>query len=536
LSTCKICESHGVNHEDVVAECLNSPIAVGKLFFNFDKLESGLHRAIEEWFLRHLRGGERRFLIMIPRDHLKTSYFSICVPSWLLLRDPNERILNVMAARRESQKTLSVIQKAFMSERLRHFFPERALDPHHPDMKATAESMIIKRPVNWREGSLEAFGLDSNVTGGHFTVHNIDDLIDRSMAKSTVEQEKAIEFIQELTNMQVEMDADLRIIEGTMWEGDYYEWLLFKSGLDKYYKKLVLGCYADSRFRDFLAEIGKTTTLTDDDPIWPEQFTRSSLKRIAIEQGPAKFSRQFLNIPVQDAYQRFRQEDFVVYTLSPDRRYAVIGDGEDQIKSRIDRMQKHMVIDPATGEGKKTDETAISVVGVDERLGMAFVLEDWARRALPHETIEAIFHISDRWGVPIVCPEDVSYQKVFKHFLKDEMVRRGASFRIRPVKPGNLSKGTRIESLEPFARAGRIAVRPEHFSGVVKEALDVVIVRGKVEGRSPNRLDALAYQTQFWGNVRLKDAIVLDGTEDIDEWDPLEERSEEKAYGLSCDT
>jgi hypothetical protein len=273
----------------------------------------------------------------------------------------------------------------------------------------------------------------------------------------------------------------------------------------------------------------------DGEPIWPEEFSTETLDLVRLEQGPAKFSRQFLNIPTEDKYKRFRKDDFIFYTLSPDRRYAVIGDGEDSLKYSIDKMKKYMVIDPATGEGKKSDETAISVCGV-ENSGLKFVLEDWAKQALPHETIDQIFYFADKWNVQYVCPEDVSYQKVFKHFLKEKMQERGSKFSIRPVRPMNVSKGTRIESLEPFVRCGQVCIREEMVGGVVREAEDVVIVRGMVQGRSPNRLDALSYQTLFWGSARPRQMKKGD-EEDIKEWDPLSERGEAiRAYGLACTT
>ena len=536
--TCAACEARGLNHEDIVRNCLDSPAWVGRVFFNFDKLSSQFHTALSEWLVKGIGEGHNRFLVMVPRDHLKTSLLSIATPTWLLLRNPNERILHTMATRREAQKTLSVIQKAFMSDRMRHFFPRHALDPHDPEMKATRDMMVVNRPVNWREGSIESIGLDSNITGGHFTTQIFDDLIDKTMRNSIKEQENAIDFLQDATNMLVDMEKDVRIIIGTLWEGEFYEWLLYKSGLASTYKTLILGCYVDSRYGNFLTQIGKKTSLAEGDPIWPEEFSRETLERVRMEQGPAKFSRQFLNIPTEDKYKRFRKEDFIVYKLSPDRRYAIIGEGEEAQKFSIDRMRKYMVVDPATGEGKKSDETAISIVGI-EASGFKFVLEDWAKQTLPHETIDQIFYFADKWNVQYVCPEDVSYQKVFKHFLREKMQERGSRFSIRPVRPENVSKGTRIEGLEPFVRCGQICVTRETLDAkdsVIREAEDVVISRGMVQGRSPNRLDALAYQSQFWGSPKQRKMIKSD-EEDIEEWNPLLERGEaSRAYGLACTT
>ena len=192
-----------------------------------------------------------------------------------------------------------------------------------------------------------------------------------------------------------------------------------------------------------------------------------------------------------------------------------------------------MVIDPATGEGKKSDETAIVVVGFDAPTGYAFVLEAWAARILQTKLIDVIFDFAEKWNVPVVSPEDVSYQKTLKQFLRQVMRDRGAKFTVKPVRPEkNMGKGTRIEALEPFVRAGQICVRLPKMRKLVKEADTVVISRGRVQGRSPNLLDALAYHVPDW----TKKGPMRD-TDDIEWWESnRKERPQLRAYGLACAT
>jgi len=443
-----------------------------------------------------------------------------------------------MSARAIAQETLNVVQKTFQSDAMRHFFPDRVLDPHHPDMVSTRDKLTIKRPQHWREPSVKALGIDSTMIGGHFTYQIFDDLIDSTMKDSIIQQEKVISFFRDATNMFVDMENDVRLVIGTLWEGEFYDWLLYRSGLAEHYEKLVVGCYVDQRYRDFLAGIGKATSLADGDPIWPDQFSKKTLDFIKLEEGPATFSRQFLNIPSEDDYQRFRKEDFREYQITDDYKYAQIGKNDEySTKIPISRMLRVMVIDPATGEHKKTDESAINVTGFDRATGKIFVLEDWASRVLPHALIDRIFEFAEKWDVQYVCPEDISYQKTLKHYLLQEKAKRGGRFIVRPVKPesgsrGGMSKGSRIEGLEPFVRAGQIHVRKEH-SKLVREALEVNIVRGKVQGKSPNRLDAFAYQTQFWRGM----VVPEEEKDDIEFWNPLRRGGRQsRSYGLACAT
>ena len=286
--SCKACAEHGIDHDDIMKKCLSGPYWAGRIMCNFDLLNNPFHEALSEWYVQKKAEGKNRFIVMTPRDHLKTTLFSISNIVWSLLVDPNLRILNVMAASRESAKTLDVVQRAFMSDKMKHYFPQRWLDPHHPDMTATKEYMLIQRSLDVREATIEARGLAATMTGGHFSKQIFDDLIDNRIKNSIIEQEKAIAFTQEATNMFIKAQEDERLIIGTMWEGEFYDWLLYKSGLNKLYETLLIGCYVDDRYRDFLASIGKRTSLPDGSPIWPEHFSREALAQIELEEGAHK--------------------------------------------------------------------------------------------------------------------------------------------------------------------------------------------------------------------------------------------------------
>lgn len=539
VSVCKVCEQAGVDHDLVVRRCLSSPAWAGYYLGGFKDVIDPVHMAIDEWLKIKMDQGSTRILVMVPRAHLKTHHIGIGETVRRLLVNPDERILAAMATRVLAEETLAVIERIFMGDAMRHFFPDRVLTPGTEGMKATASRMTIRRGGNWREPSVRALGVDSAKTGGHYTFQLFDDLIDETMRNSTVKQDSVIEFFRDATNLFVDVKSDIRIVLGTLWEGEYYDWLLYRSGIIDSYETLILGCYVDNRFRDFLASIGKTTSLEDGEPIWPERFSKEHVEKvIRLELGENNFSRQMLNIPVEHEYQRFRKEDFRQYKITDDYKYAQIGNNDENCtKVPLKRMQRIMIIDPATGEHKKTDESAINVTGFDRVTGKIFVLEDWAARALPHSLIDRIFELAEKWDVQYVCPEDISYQKTLKHYLLQEKAKRGGRFVIKPVKPeagnrGGAGKGTRIEGLEPFVRAGQVHVRPEH-SKLVREATEVNIVRGKVQGKSPNRLDAFAYQTQFWKGAE----VPLEEQDDIEYWNPMRrEGRQSRSYGLACVT
>jgi predicted phage terminase large subunit-like protein len=296
--------------------------------------------------------------------------------------------------------------------------------------------------------------------------------------------------------------------------------------------KAIIGCYVDDRYRDFLAEIGKVTTLEDGDPVWPEHFDKDTLRRIAAKAGPADFSRQWLNIAITDEDTRFSEEDFQFYSLSADRESLIIEEGDRTRSIPFSRLYRSMTIDPATGEGNNTDESAITITGYDRMTGKIFLLDAWDKRVLPFDLINMIIQKAKAWRPHVIAPEDVSFQKTLKHFLQQEMNKAGVHFPIRPVKPGTKSKGARIlDSLQPFiANKQFYVMRNRAQRRVIDEAINVQIVDGKVVGRSPNLLDSLAYHADFWrGQVFARDKDEREASRGY-------RSNEERAYGLSVST
>jgi predicted phage terminase large subunit-like protein len=286
-----------------------------------------------------------------------------------------------------------------------------------------------------------------------------------------------------------------------------------------------------------MGEIGKTVLLDDGDPIWPEEFTNETIEEIAVEQGPVNFARQWLNIKMLSEDQRFLPEDFRYYKLSPDGDYVIydkehLEDGKrisEPTKVAVKDLYRTMVIDPGTGEHKKTDDSAISVVGYDRETGNIFVLEEWAKKVQPHRLIQQILHFADKWKPAFIAPEEAAFQSVLKQFLKQAMQETKIMFPIRPVKPGNIRKITRIDGLQPFVRNNQLYVRREHKK-LIDELCNLQVVRGKLISKSPNRADALAYHVDFWKDRKFDRGIKPEIPY------RTKKRKTIRSYGLECET
>jgi len=551
---CPYCTKDGVDyHEQRKAEILRSPRKTGLYICGFDWLDHGtLHSDIDEWFLKGFELGFKRFLIMLPRAHLKTTYFISYMVNQVLA-DSETRMLYRMSSASNAEKTLSSVIEIMspQNEVLSHFFPHAILDPSSHGTRVRADMIRVKRKGIYREGTIEARGIDSKVIGGHFTHQPFDDLIDDTMIDSDQTQQVAINRLKRSDPLFVEPQKNIELIAGTRWPGVFYQWLIEDSGITDEYWTLILGCYKDSRWIDFMHALGREVSDEDMErfggfvgepdnpedkvPIWPEHFSVETLENIK-RKSPYDFLHQWLNLPVEEGGRRFNKEDFNHYWID----YDSVSQAETcfvpmakggTYKIPVHRLYRTVTIDPATGEHGKTDQSAITTCGFDRKTGMIFLLDASQGRWLPDELIDRIIGAIRRWKPHVVSPEDVAFQKTLKHFMKQEMTRQGVSARIQPVKPGRIGKGRRIlDSLQPFVAGGQLFVLKEHDRTVVDELCSLQVVGGKVVGRSPNLADSLSYHAEHWRGLELRQFEV----EEVD--DKVKDADEDVTphYGLEC--
>lgn len=529
---CALCESLGRSHEEEKQKILDSPRQTGIVICGFDWLkDSKLHHALDVWFTNALNNGRRRFLAMTPRDHMKTTYFAISYMVNLVIKSPEVRVLYRMASATEAEKTLaSVVSILSTSDTLKHFFPDRVLDTKHPKVVCRADHLKVVRAGIYREGTIEARGIDSKVVGGHFTHQIFDDVIDEMMIDSDLVQGKVVNRLKRSDSMFVNPAEDVELIIGTRWPGQFYRWLLQDSGILDEYESIVLGCYVDDRLHGLMKKAGIEDDYVDDTPIWPEHFTMDTLETIK-RKSEFDFSHQWLNVEVDEGTRRFNREDFKFYKLEKDN--CVVNMDGKEYKVALSSLYRTMTIDPATGENERTDQSAITVCGFDRHTGIIFVLAVWQSRCLPLDLINQIIDVAQKWKPHVVSPEDVSFQKTLKHFLRQEMIQRGVHFNIQPVKPGAKSKGSRIlDSLQPFVANQQMYVLRSHASSLVSEMVSMQVVKGKVVGRSPNLADSLSYHSEYWRGIEAQSAREDQDTERVKGWCP----DAGPAYGIVCTT
>jgi phage terminase large subunit-like protein len=428
---------------------------------------------------------------------------------------------------------MGMIQEVFDRTKLQHFFPEVVPEPN--THKRTAHLFEIPHTKNVGEPSIKALGLASRIVGGHFDIIVADDIVDGQAEDSESQMEKATKWIKRSNPLFDNRAKGVRIVVGTYWPGGFYEGILDPDV--KNYEKLVLGCFVDERYMELMQDVGIETELEIGDPIFPERETLEAIADAREDMGEWDFAHQMLNIRADDSLRYFDKDHIKYYKLSPEGNALIFTEKTDPAPQRILLRDLYRVItvDPATGEGKRTDESALIVCGHDKRGGRMFVLDTWHGRLLPSGLAEMILAYASKWHPHVIAPEDVAFQKSMKYFIKNLMNDRREHYNIIPVKPGNKSKVYRIiEAFQPFVRRGQVFFAPNQ-TALLNEMLNLQIIEGKrFAGKSPNMVDALAYQVDFF-RMKTYDTMGSD-EEDIAEDFAWQRVDKTPAYGLECET
>ncbi len=535
---CERCVAAGVDHDKARDAFKKSLYATEVGLCGWERMVgSVIHRSVCNWIQRAFESDEKNILLMMARDFLKTSTLAGIV-IWQWINNPELRFLLVHASGKMSAKLIPVLQRIVEGEAFSHFFPD--LVPNKKDVTWNADEMTICRQGNFKEASIEARGITSTVTGGHYDILLFDDVVDENIARSPVEILRVIDFYENSPSLFDNDKTERLLVAGTFWEGGFYEKLI-GSGL---FSQCVFGAESDERFREFMVRTGnpELAGLPDGSPVWPDHFPKDRLERLKRKMGPVKYARQMLNRPITDAEVRFKREDFRYYNWGGDQDAAIVEarkdafgmETESAFVCKFKDLQIYMTVDPATGENLKTDESAIVVAGYHPLTGRVFVLESWASRVLPDVLIDKIIALGDKWkqhGLLKIGIEEVGFQVTLKRFLQNEMSRRGKYFSIKPIKLGNRGKAERaIDGLQPFVANHQVYFL-RNQSELLRELAGLQIVQGRVVGKSPNLVDALGFHREFW-------RIHLDrDSEEIPEGDEAAPRAVfSGGYSTSCET
>jgi hypothetical protein len=234
-----------------------------------DYLDDNFHaeacRTLDEWFRKY-----PRIIMHWPREHLKTSLITVTGSVQEILRARAEITIAIINANENNAcDMLGQIGNIFRSNEIIHLlYPEMIPDFNNTVWRDSA--ILLKRKGTWKEKTVEAFGAGSDITGRHYHLGILDDIVSFKNSRSVAERQYIRDWYKQFLSIQ---GAKGRIwIPSTRYHNDDLYGHLRKTGN---YAISFYTCYKNAGAAG--------------DPVY-KRFTKESLDRIKKEQGSYVFN------------------------------------------------------------------------------------------------------------------------------------------------------------------------------------------------------------------------------------------------------
>jgi phage terminase large subunit-like protein len=400
-------------------------------------------------------------ILLIPRDHGKSALIAYRV-AWELTRDPTLRILFISSTSNLATKQLKFIKDILTCDNYRLFWPEMVKKEEAQREKWTEREISVddprRRAESIRDPSIFTAGLTTNIVGLHCDICVLDDVVVTGNAYTEDGREKVKDQYGLLSS--IESVGAREWVVGTRYHPDDLYAQLLDLHVETYddHGNVIDTQPLFERNSDFgIPETVESVGDGSGQYLWPKQqrvdgkwfgFDREALdKKRAQYLNRTHFRAQYYNDPHDVGASAFKRDLFQYYEPG----WLTERDGRWWFKD--DRLNIYAAVDFAFSVNKKSDYTAIVVIGVDGK-GNYYVLEiDRFKTKSPSEQIKRILGLHQKWGFRKIRAEVVAAQESIVTDLKESYIRPlGLALSVEDYRPHRWlgSKEERIMAvLEP---------------------------------------------------------------------------------------
>lgn len=427
---------------------------------------------------------QESFLLLMPRNHGKTSLVDEGGTVHQLLEYPDDRILCAQATDQNAVAISKQIREHFVSNRaLREVFPEYAMEGEH---NVKSWSVPCKQTIS-REGSVEVASPGTSLAGRHYTGINGSDLMNEQICPppagvgSHEEMEKVsswfgtLSFLLDRTNPR-----SWTRLDGTRYHDmDLYGRIIRKARM----RVIKCGIADDAEGRPV--------------PIW-DKMPRKALEDLRSEplMSVAKWASQMKNEPHAGDDVGFSMSWFKPYRRAPIG--TVLPEGVYLLPQDLP-LRLALTLDPAFTEQDKNpdrDRSALVVSGVSpDTHGGNLYIPDWrAGRWTPRELMEQTYELYGLWHPEWVGLETGTQSVALKAMFLEDFMRGRPWLPLRDMPPKGQNKTVRAMPLRAWAERKWVYITEKDYEererdgGFVNE-----FVRFPV-GEHDDLVDALAYR------------------------------------------
>lgn len=344
-----------------------------------------------------------RRLVLMPRGHLKSTIGTTLYTLWRLYRNPELRIFVGSKDQKLSFSFIREMRQWLENDELQNkVWNNRphiegalvpALDKRSRERNRNAavgdETEAVDRKLIWnntalqvmrqgryKEPSVFAGSVGASITGQHYDLVIMDDVIDFKNTESEVKKQRVEDWILDIESVINPVQfVDLHAgALGTITDTIGGEFVVSgtRYTVDDFYGQ-VLERADEMQYVVFSRNIYKNGENANDGYLWHERYNANVEKSLRARISPRRFSSQYLNTVYEKDVHLF---DLSACTVLPTRAFSTrgslsfvdLGDGV------VEQVQCIVCIDPAFSAGKDGDDCAI-VVGAKTSTGKTLILD-----------------------------------------------------------------------------------------------------------------------------------------------------------------
>jgi len=378
---------------------------------------------IAEYLTACQRGEIKRLIINIPPRMLKSISVSIAFPAWLLGHNPGEQIMVSSYSQGLSSKHHMDCRLVMQSEWYRGLFPDTVLAD---DMNTQKKFVTTKR------GHRIASSVGGTITGEGANFLIVDDPLSAQEGQSETFRNRCNDWFDQtyVTRLNDKKTGCIIIIMQRLHQNDLVGYLLDKGG----WEHLCLPVQFDSAKTYCYGEINKQ--VEEEDFLHEARIGANEIARIKQEMGSYAYAGQMLQSPNPLGGGEFLSAWLNYYdTIS------------------IATLNIYILVDPANSKRKKSDYSALWVIGVGGDKNI-YIIDIVRTKINLKEREDMLFEMHMKYR-----PKEVLYQQYgmegdIQHY-RAAMEDRNYRFHITPVT-NPLNKIDRIRRLVPIFYENRI--------------------------------------------------------------------------------
>ena len=411
------------------------------------RLLGNCHKELIQWWTR--ADAKDHQLVLYPRDHMKSALIAYRV-AWELTKNPTLRVLYISATSNLAQKQLGFIKNILTSKVYRRYWPEHVEVEEGKRAKWTQTEIELDHPSrvveNIRDPSIMTAGLTTTITGLHFDIAVLDDVVVYENAY-TREGRTKVETQYSL----------LASIEGTgakEWTvGTRYHPKDLYSELMEMVEPIFDedgSITGETSIYEVMERVVEDVGDGTGEFLWPKQQRKDGkwfgfdMRELARKRSKyrdrTQFRAQYYNDPNDPDEVPFSNFQYF------ERKRVKEQGGTWYYGNK--RLTLVASIDFAFSVRRRADSTCIVVIGTDED-NNHYIL-DIDRFKTPHikEYFEHILAMYNKWGFQKLRAEvSAAQEAIVKSLKNDFLTPYGVSMRVEEVRP-NRHQGSKQERVE----------------------------------------------------------------------------------------